>query len=108
MSRIAADGETPCAPHLIDVEVAYALRRQAKLRQLTSERAVQALSDLAAFPLDRYPHTALLPRAWELRDNITTYDAVYVALAETLDAPLITYDQKLFRTSGHKARIEVI
>jgi predicted nucleic acid-binding protein len=96
-----------CAPHLLDVEVSQVLRRHLMSGQMSEERANDAIADLEDFPLERYPHTELLPRIWQLRDNLTAYDAAYVALAEALDAPLITCDKKLARSSGH-ATIEVM
>jgi predicted nucleic acid-binding protein len=67
-----------------------------------------ALSDLAGVPLRRYPYDFLLPRVWELRDNLTAYDAVYVGLAEALDAPLLTRDRRLAAVAGHHARVELV
>jgi predicted nucleic acid-binding protein len=67
-----------------------------------------ALADLADLPLNRYPHEFLLPRVWDLRQNFTAYDAVSVALAETLDAPLLTCDRRLAAASGHLARVELV
>jgi predicted nucleic acid-binding protein len=67
-----------------------------------------ALADLAELSLQRHPHTILLPRIWELRHNLTAYDAAYIALAEALDAPLLTRDTRLAGASGHRARIEVV
>jgi predicted nucleic acid-binding protein len=88
------------APHLFDLEVAAALRRLV-LRGVTSSAAADAvLADLAELPLARYPHLPLLPRVWELRSGLTPYDAVYVALAEELDAPLLTTDPRLARAPG--------
>jgi predicted nucleic acid-binding protein len=101
-----ASGETLHAPHLIDVEVAQAARRLAAARQLDESRGGQLLADLVAMPIRRYPHRLLLDRVWSLRDNLSAYDAMYVALAEVLDAPLITRDGRLARTKGHKARIK--
>jgi predicted nucleic acid-binding protein len=75
---------------------------------VSSGRAEEAISDLAAFDLHRHIHLDLLDRAWKLRDNISVYDAVYVALAEAIDAPIITCDGPLARTPGHRARIEVV
>ena len=95
-------------PHLIDVEVAQVLRRYAISGEADPERCHMALADLAGLPLTRYPHDFLLPRVWELRNNLTAYDAVYVALAETLDAPLLTRDQRLSNAPGHHARIELV
>lgn len=95
-------------PHLIDVEVAQVLRRYARLGDADPERCRMALIDLASMPLTRYPHDFLLPRVWELRNNLTAYDAIYVALAEILDAPLLTRDQRLSNAPGHRAQIELV
>src|ERR1700738_398149 len=96
------------APHLLDVEVAQVVRRYAANREIDAERGRAALADLADFPLRRYPHDFLLPRVWGLRRNLTAYDAVYVALAEALDAPLLTCDRRLATAPGHQARIELV
>ena len=77
--------QTLHAPHLLDVEVAQVVRRYAANREIEAERGRMALADLADFPLHRYPHDFLLPRVWDLRNNLTAYDAMYVALAEALD-----------------------
>jgi predicted nucleic acid-binding protein len=106
--RLFDPQETLHAPHLLDLEVAQVLRRYSARGQLAAQRARDALSDLMDFRLSRYPHTALLPRMWELRANLTTYDAAYVALAEALDAPLLTRDGRLAAAPGHTARIEVV
>ncbi len=106
--RLFNPRQTLHAPHLIDVEVAQVLRRYAMASEIDSERCHAALVDLADFPLSRYPHDVLLPRVWELRDNLTAYDAVYVALAEALDAPLLTRDQRLAAAPGHHARVELV
>lgn len=87
--------QTLHAPHLLDVEVAQVLRRYVAIGEIDDERGRAALGDLADFPIRRYPHDFLLPRVWSLRDNFTAYDAVYVALAEVLDAGLLTRDQRL-------------
>jgi predicted nucleic acid-binding protein len=79
----------PLAPHLLDVEVAQVVRRYAANGEIVGERGRTALANLADLPLQRYPHDFLLPRVWDLRNNLTAYDAVYVALAEALDAPLV-------------------
>lgn len=105
--RLLAPGETLHAPHLIDVEVAQVLRRYSRTRELDDARGQEALEDLADLPLTRYPHGLLLPRIWELRDNVTAYDAAYVALAEALDAPLVTLDAALKSSRAHRARIEL-
>lgn len=106
-ARIARRGESLHAPHLLDVEVAHVLRRLQASGDLTEERGRQALEDLADLDLERYPHHDLLPRVWELRRNLTAYDAVYVALAEALRAPLLTLDGRLAASAGHRARIEL-
>src|SRR5208283_5790528 len=80
----------PHAPHLLDLEVASSLRRHCALGACSPERARQALLDLIKMPIIRYPHSPLLPRIWELRQNFTAYDACYLALAEALDATLLT------------------
>lgn len=103
-----AIGQTLHAPHLIDLEVAQVLRRYAAIGQRAAERCRDALGDLSDFPLRRYPHDCLLSRVWELRHNLTAYDAVYVALAEALDAPLLTRDRRLAAAAGHHARIDLV
>ena len=105
--RIFAPGESLCAPHLLDVEIAQVLRRYIRARTMTSARAEQALQHLAELPLQRYPHTVLLPRIWQLRDNFTAYDAAYLALAEALDAALVTRDRAL-ASAGSRARVEIL
>ncbi|HMF06036.1 MAG TPA: type II toxin-antitoxin system VapC family toxin, partial [Methylocella sp.] len=92
----------------LDVEVAQVIRRYAANGEIDSERGRSALADLADFPLRRYPHDFLLPRVSDLRTNLTAYDALYVALAEALGAPLITRDQRLAATAGHHAKVELV
>ena len=106
--RLFDPTQTLHVPHLIDVEVAQVLRRYAASGEADPERCRMALADLMGLPLTRYPHDFLLPRVWELRNNLTAYDAVYVALAEALDAPLLTRDQRLSNAPGHRARIELV
>ena len=96
------------APHLLDVEVAQVLRRYAATGDIDVTRGRAALADLADLPLRRYPHHLLLPRAWDLRNNVTAYDAVYIALAEALDAPLVTRDRRLAAAAGHHVKIELV
>lgn len=96
------------APHLLDVEILQALRRLVRAGQLPADRAQEALDDLADFNIRRHAHTDFLGRAWELRDNLTAYDAIYVALAEALGARLVTCDVPLAAAPGHAVRIEVI
>lgn len=91
----ATSRQTFNAPHLLDVEVAQVLRRYATIGEIDDERGRAALADLADFPIRRYPHDFLLTRVWILRSNFTAYDAVYVALAEALNARLLTRDRRL-------------
>ena len=102
--RLSAAG----APHLLDLEVAQVLRRYAASGEIDPQRGAQALEDLADLPLARYPHDVCLSRIWELRDNLTAYDAAYVALAEVLEAPLVTRDAALASPRIHRARIELM
>jgi predicted nucleic acid-binding protein len=92
-------------PHLLDVEVASALRSLTAGRRIDPQRVAVALEGLAALPAERYPHTPLLGRMWELRHNFTAYDAVYIALAEATGAVLYTCDEKL--RHGHRAKVTV-
>lgn len=106
--RLFAPQRTLHAPHLLDVEVAQVIRRYAANRDIDSERGRMALADLADLALLRYPHDFLLPRIWSLRNNLTAYDAAYIALAEALGAPLLTRDRRLAASSGHRAQIELV
>lgn len=101
-------GEQITAPDLIDLEVASVFRRQLLAGDLDVRRAQLALTDLIAFPIRRVPHRRLLTRCWDLRANLTVYDAVYVALAELLDLPLITGDGRLSRAPGLRCQVEVL
>lgn len=96
------------APHLIDAEVGHALRGGVRRRELDAAAAADALEELVAMPLRRVKHRKLVARAWELRDNLSFYDALYVALAEILDQPLLTFDRGIARASGVRARVEVL
>ena len=100
--------QTLHAPHLLDIEIAQVLRRYAAHGDISQPAALAALTDLADLPIRRYPHDLLLPRIWALRHNLTAYDAAYVALAEALDAPLLTRDRRLATAPGHHARIELL
>lgn len=94
-------------PHLADVEVAHALRQMVAHGTLGADRAADARYDLARLPARRYAHTLFLERVWELRDTVSIYDAMYVALAEALEAPLVTCDPSLARARGIRASVEV-
>lgn len=107
-ARLFEARQTLHAPHLLDVEIAQVVRRYAVNGAIREARGRAALADFTDLPVRRYPHDFLLPRVWELRDNLTAYDAVYVALAEVLDAPLLTRDQRLADAAGHRARIELV
>ncbi len=100
--------ETIHAPALIDLEVAQVLRRFVSRGDMPEARARASLDLLVAFPMERYPHEALVRRIWALRENLTAYDAAYVALAEGLRAPLRTCDAKLAAAPGLRAPVEVI
>lgn len=107
-ARLLDPAESLHAPHLLDIEVAQVLRRFVAAGELTATRGREALDDLGAMPITRYPHDILLPRIWELRANLTAYDAAYVALAEALGAPVLTSDTRLARAPGHRARVELL
>lgn len=104
-ARLAEDADLH-APHLVDIEVASALRRLVAVGELSDARAADARVDFADLTIVRYPHLPLLDRVWELRECLTAYDAAYVALAEILDAPLVTCDARLAAAPGHRARVE--
>jgi predicted nucleic acid-binding protein len=106
--RIGRPAESVHAPHLIDVEVSHVVRDHAKRGVLSTYRAQEALEDWGDLRLARYPTWPFLERMWALRENLSAFDAAYVALAEALDAPLITMDRRLARTGGHTARIEAL
>ena len=101
-------GEELAAPALIDLEVASVWRGLARGGHLDARRVGLALDDLRDLPIQRVEHTPFLVRCWELRDNLTIYDAAYIALAETLQAPLLTGDRRLSRSTGPGCAIEVI
>ena len=106
LSRLEQDGDLH-APHLIDVEALQVLRRLVTAGLLSADRAADARADLRDLGIVRYPHGGLLERAWELRANLTAYDAVFVALSELLDAPLVTGDKRLANAPGHHAVVEL-
>lgn len=96
-----------CAPALIDVEACHVIRKRWLAKTITAERGREAVDDLATFQLARYPHVGLLPSIWQWRNNLSAYDAAYVAQAEALNAPLATCDKKLAAAVGGKIRVEV-
>ncbi|MDF0668767.1 MAG: type II toxin-antitoxin system VapC family toxin [Nitrospira sp.] len=106
--RLSVNGETLHAPHLLDLEILQVLRRYCATGEITVDRAEQAVADYLDLPITRYAHDVCVRRVWELRQNLTAYDGVYVALAEALSAPLITRDRRLAAASGHRAIIEVV
>ncbi|CAN5147532.1 type II toxin-antitoxin system VapC family toxin [soil metagenome] len=106
--RIAPPHETLHAPHLLTVEVAQVLRRYSMAGELDARTAAAAFGDLDDLTIERYDHEVLLSRVWSLRHNLTAYDAAYIALAEALDAPLLTADRRLAGAPAHLARVEVV
>ena len=106
--RVRLRGERLAAPALIDLEVISVWRGLARGGHLDARRVGQALDDLQDLPMQRVEHTPFVARCWELRDNLTVYDAAYVALAEALQAPLLTGDRRLARATGPRCVIEVV
>ena len=106
-ARIADPAEGLHVPHLVDVEVTQALRRYAREGELDGAAALTALNDFRGLDLTRHAHEPLLDRVWELRRNLTAYDAVYLALAEVLDSRLVTCDAALARAPGVASRAEL-
>ena len=106
-ARIEAPGESLHAPHLLDVEMPHALRGLVLRGDVSRARSEEVREDFASLRWSRYSHVAFLDRIWELKDNLTAYDAAYVALAETLSAPLVTTDARLARAPGIRAEVEV-
>lgn len=105
--RLDAGGDL-ASPHCVDVEVLGAIRRRHRLGELDLTAATQAIEDLADWPGERYGHRHLLPRAWELRHTVRGWDAMYVSLAEALDAPLLTADSRLAKATGPTCEIELV
>ena len=104
--RIRADGDLH-APHLLDVEFQHALRRLVVAGAIGEDRAADTRVDFAHLLVVRYPHVSLADRMWQLRADVTAHDAAFLALAETLDVPLVTCDARLARAPGHTASVEV-
>lgn len=107
-ARARLRGERLNAPELLDLEVASVLRRQMLRGAMDARRVALALNDLAALPFERAPHRPLIGRCWQLRDNVTIYDAAYVALAEVLGVTLLTGDRRLASATGPECHIELL
>lgn len=106
--HLLRDGASIHTPHLAAIEVLSAFRSLVRRSDVSPERAEQAVADLANLPATRHAVEPFLPRIWELRRNLTAYDAAYVALAEALDVPLLTADRRIARASGHAADVQLI
>ena len=112
VGRVAADrllrrDASLHAPHLLDLEVVQVLRRYCAAGRLKPARAREAVADLVDLPVARYAHVDLVPRIWDLRHNLTAYDAAYLALAQALGARLITRDAALHAARG-RVRVELL
>jgi predicted nucleic acid-binding protein len=105
--RIYTRNESLHAPHVLDLEVAQVLRRLVRERVISTARAAQAIDDLLDLRITRYPHFVLLPRIWQLRHNLTAYEAAYIALAGSLGAVLVSRDERLGSAPGHRALVEM-
>ena len=106
-NRIYSHNESLHTPHLLDLEVAQVMRRLVREGTITTHRADEAIRDLLDLSITRYPHFVLLPHIWQLRHNLSSYDAAYVVLAEKLGAALITRDSRLASAPGHSAPVEL-
>jgi predicted nucleic acid-binding protein len=107
-AREVLRGQELSVPDLVDVEVVSVLRRRWLAKAMTARRFAAAVDDLGALPADRYPVLPFMPRAYELRANVSAYDATYVALAEQLGCALVTVDRRLAAASGPRCAITVI
>lgn len=107
LRTLLANDPDQAAPHLVDAEVLSVIQTQHRIGVLDPTAASQAVEDLRMWPGERWSHRPLLDRAWELRHNVRGYDALYVALAEALDATLLTLDGRLGRAKGIRCRVEV-
>lgn len=101
-------GHSLHAPELLSLEVANVLRGLVRTDQIGVAEAEQAIADLGALGIEYYEHLAFLPRVLALRHNLTAYDAVYVALGEVLEVPLLTCDAKLARSPGHRVVVQIV
>ena len=104
-------GTTPNAvhsPHLLDIEVTHVVRRYQLAGTIEAARGAEMVGFLRGLRIHRHDHRPFLPRVWELRHSVSAYDALYVALAEALEAPLLTTDERLASAHGHQARVETI
>ena len=104
--RLESDPEL-AAPHLVDAEVLGVVRRAHLRGELDRTAAQQAIDDLESWPATRVDHRPLLDRAWQLRDSLSAPDALYVALAEALDATLLTLDRRLPRANGPRCQVDI-
>lgn len=107
-TRLEIAGRRLLAPEVVDLEVASAVRRARRAGRIGAGRAMQALAELAFLPISRVSHTMLLDRIWSLRDNLTVYDAAYVALAGLMEAPLYTRDARLARAPGLACEVVLV
>lgn len=108
LARARCRDESLVAPELIDLEIVSMLRRANAAGAVDDRRSALALIDLEVLPLERVAHAPLLPRVWELRSNVTPYDAAYVALAELLDLVFVTSDQRLAHAPGARCTFELL
>ncbi len=106
-SRLRQGDQDFHAPHLLDIEVIHVIRRFWILGEIDDQRAREAIGDLTAFPVRRHPHYPFGSRVWELRHNLTAYDALYVALSEGLDATLLTCDKRLAESARKYVAVEI-
>ena len=106
--QLMGEGHALAAPEVIELEVLQALHRLLWLDRINLTTADRAMAVFAAMEIERYSHLPLRSRIWSLRDNLTAYDAAYFALAELLDAPLWTRDNKFSDIPGHQARVEIL
>ena len=108
MDRALGPSESLHAPHLLDIEETHALHRLVQREEITTIRAEQGLEDFSQMLIERHGHQPLTERIWQMRESLTAHDGAYVALAEALEAPLLTCDAKLARAHGHQAKVELI